>query len=84
MARPSSNNKFTRILIGNFIFGENKAFRIDPRGLMRPSRNIGFYKLGGRFISIRFEQSFSSKAGERLQSFRCRYKMMKQFNCSLN
>lgn len=83
MNRFSSNNKSTRILTGNFVFGGSRKFRIDPRGLMRP-KDLGFYKLGGRFIRIRFEQSFSSKAGEQLQTFRCRYKMMKQFNCSLN
>ncbi|MDT0643065.1 hypothetical protein RM553_09520 [Zunongwangia sp. F363] len=66
---------------GNFIFRKKDGFKIDPNGILIPARNLNFYKLGGKFISINMEKSRRSK---KEKIFRCAYKMMKAFNRSLN
>ncbi|WP_373058430.1 hypothetical protein [Zunongwangia sp. H14] len=66
---------------GNFIFRKKDGFKIDPSGIVIPARNLHFYKLGGKFISINLERARASK---KQKIFRCAYKMMKAFNRSLN
>lgn len=81
MADSSRNRKLIQEHVGNFIFKEPSAFGLDFTGILKPAKNLGFNRLDGKFISIRFE---TSKPSRKPRIIRCVYKMMRGFNRSLN
>lgn len=80
MEEASQNSKNTKKYIGKFIFRENNIFGM-PTGSYK---NIGFYKEGSDFISIRLEESLSSAKSKKLRLFSCFYKMIRGYHYSLN
>ena len=85
MEDASRNSELIKDCVGNFIFKKHSGIKMDGTGALILPQNIGFYKLGGKFIKIEMKNSRSSKSSSKKQKiFRCAYKMMTRFNRSLN
>lgn len=79
-----SKRNLIRKYAENFIFREQSSFGLNFSAILRPANKLGLYKPYGKFISIQFNKNDSSKRSTRSYIFRRTYKMMRQFNYSLN
>ena len=77
MKGSSGKRKLVKKYASDFIFSEKTRFVLDGT-----SYQIHSEEPGGKFIKFKFENSDSKK--KRKLVFRCIYKMMRNFQSSLN